>query len=150
MEKIWEIPMNLKVVETVLERMRHSHQMVIGRQVAENMTIERLIPYVTDEMVYRISTDVWAEKLVDDTIPVQVEQKYQWRTPAGWWQQFKQEWFPQWARDRWPVKWREDEVTLHTVKQVNIRQYLKYPENDHLFHNRLGRAVVYETVQVVG
>ena len=30
--------------------------------------------------------------------------KFKW--PATWWDAFKDRWYPQWARDRWPVRYK--------------------------------------------
>lgn len=50
----------------------------------------------------RIRRYVW-EQLVD---------RYSFEYPCDWWQHFKQRWFPQWARQRWPVRMQKKTVTV--------------------------------------
>ncbi len=39
------------------------------------------------------------------------------KTPANWWEHFKQRWFPRWALKRWPVlyEWHDAGVVLPKV-----------------------------------
>lgn len=140
-----EIPIR----EALLERIKHSNQKAIGRQLLYDMKLERYQSIMFDEMVYRLSTDVWAEKLVDDYIPVEVSGSVTVKRPSTWWQHFKQSHFPAWALTRWPVVYAEEDVCLTARRRVHVRQYLKYPGNDHVLAPNLGRAVICEMADVV-
>lgn len=141
-----EIPIR----EVLLERVRHSNQTTIGWQLVHDMRMEQYQPVMFDELVYRLSTDVWAEKLVDDYIDVEFGGEVVASCPETWWQHFKMAHFPQWALAQWPVVYKEKTLCVRETKKVHVRQYLKYPGNDHVLAPGLGRAVVLEMADVVG
>lgn len=35
--------------------------------------------------------------------------------PEDWWQAFKDRWFPEWAKQRWPVRWTRIHVTFREM-----------------------------------
>lgn len=49
-----------------------------------------------------------------------VRKTFEYKYPADWWQAFKERWFPDWAKKRWPVQY-----TTH-----KIDAFVLYPELD--------------------
>ena len=46
------------------------------------------------------------------------------KLPDGWWEAFKERWFPGWALKRWPVKWKRFVVTTrvyHCCPHLDVR-----------------------------
>jgi hypothetical protein len=41
------------------------------------------------------------------------------KIPADWWQAFKQRWFPEWLKARFPVEWAEIEA-IHKFPEVDV------------------------------
>lgn len=66
---------------------------------------EVIVNETTERMVWSIRQRVWGERVGTYTV------KY----PDGWFQFFKQSYFPQWALKRWPVKFHRDTLTFHAL-----------------------------------
>ena len=64
----------------------------------------------------------FSKRLVVDHLPGKTIQY-----PADWWEHFKFRWFPQWARKKYPIKWKTTEVNF----------LVKYPHYK-LSHSQLG------------
>jgi len=53
--------------------------------------------------------------------------------PVDWWQAFKDRWFPQWAKKRWPIKYND----------YAIEKWLTYPGIDYRVPDQETRLVVH-------
>lgn len=62
------------------------------------------------ELIMSMHTYVMA--MPDETI--EIHRQY----PADWWQAFKERWFPEWAKDRWPVCYERIDVSERRYKAV--------------------------------
>jgi hypothetical protein len=123
-----------QVVRRVLEMQRVTAASRVPAFIAHTarLDVERAM---LDELVYRLSAFVLADKFVDDVYTVTVN------VPASWWQHFKRDCLPQWWRNRWPVK--EEQIR----RRVEFMRYNTYPNASFaLPEERFGKPVVYETV----
>lgn len=80
-----------------------------------------------EEMIYHIERHVWAEDVGNIAISY----------PATWWDHFKARFFPRWALERWPVRWRSEERFITAYYPT-----FAPPENDKLGHARLEVAEI--------
>ncbi len=77
------------------------HGMAQDVQIYETEALER---YGRD--MATLITDVLAERR--DIIEIHE----QW--PEDWWQAFKDHWFPAWAKQRWPIRYKRVDVSRET------------------------------------
>jgi len=90
-----------------LDRMR----LVVVQYITEELAKQFAIPakveistmgsFMLDEIVLRVVQEVYGRELE------RVEVRY----PLDWWEAFKDRWFPAWAKARWPVRWKTEQIT---------------------------------------
>ena len=75
--------------------------------------------FSADALVLRMSGFIWSEHLQDETVTLVAEY------PATWWQHFKQRFYPEFAKRRWPVKMANINSS-HTFRTVALLPDFKY------------------------
>lgn len=69
--------------------------------------------------------------------------------PADWWEAFKDRWFPEWALDRWPVRYKR--IIIDQPIYSGVCPHIDAPQRTHLewiaSHARAEDVRRYETVQ---
>lgn len=84
---------------------------------------------ITDHLVVELSSYVLG--LEGKHLPHQTTQIF---VPASWWQHFKRDCFPAWARNRWPVKCTA--LPFVTV----LREYRVCPHGNYRFDHSQGKV----------
>jgi hypothetical protein len=80
---------------------------------APQIVAERVMNYFTDVVV------VW---------PVAKRQLLSYQWPLTWWDAFKERWFPEWAKGRWPVRYKRIRLDeLIAIRKDSIPVSEKYP-----------------------
>ena len=105
-----------------LEKLCFALQVPISEELID-VTIEFEDNWIIQAIVAEIRGAVWAEKLETKEV----------RYPSDWWQAFKEQYFPTWAKERWPVRY---EVVRFDVKALYPHLRLGIPSE------RSGGAVV--------
>ena len=95
--------------------------------------------YISQELMEHFAERAKVEVCCDigwmfDTIVLTVVQEVYGREidrieckwPANWWHAFKDRWFPEWAKKRWPVRWHKCSLT---AKELYPR--IAMPEREH-------------------
>jgi len=83
-----------------LERMKAVILYYVTEEMAElfanapKVTMHSYGKFIADEIVVRVKQDILGRELE------RIEAAY----PADWWEAFKDHWFPEWAKQRWPVR----------------------------------------------
>ena len=88
-----------------LEKFRLAVMMDISNELlfAEppDVKLETMVSWTTDMLRVGLMQAVWGKDVES--------KRASW--PDGWWQAFKERWFPPWAKRRWPVKYKWIEMT---------------------------------------
>lgn len=119
--------------DVTLERLKVTVQKVLTGHVLMTTELESCRNEVINDLVFRLKAELMAEKLEDRKQTVTFE------FPKSWWQHFKQEYFPKWLLNRFPVKLTSCEKT------VIFKRYATYPELPVVFPET-GRVVFKEYV----
>lgn len=107
----------------------------IGLHVRDRLELEQYQRHTLDGMVYKLSSAVLAEKLVDKRIERTHVFEHKVRYPRSWWQHFKQDvldktwltrWFVDWRPVRYETKYKREVARL----QADFTQWAKYPAAD--------------------
>ena len=84
--------------------------------------------FIKNRMTLLVHGYIWGESGKTQTI----------RYPATWWDAVKERWFPQWLLARYPVTYREHEISLKTlypdfkISMPHETRVLKYMVHDRL------------------
>jgi len=101
-----EIKYKEQVAKVVLLQARHViSQRELGQMFASSVKLD----FWTDQIGERLVTQLTA-KLLGNTVHIEkmpIESLYTKRFPETWWDHFKERWFPEWLKRRYPVKWTE-------------------------------------------
>ena len=126
MRKEDEEKVDVKVRELILEKLDLAVMECVNPQLLEDATIDIVTDCMFDDMLIQLRTFVYAEKL-DEVVR-------DWTAPIDWWQAFKDRWFPEWAKRRWPVRFNH--------QHVELKRYATFPENTYCWPKALGRRVI--------
>jgi hypothetical protein len=88
---------NYECEMVTLEKMHFAVRTHLSKYLVTNIRFSE-VPPTGDELVYQLTAAV-ATRTVE-------------KTPASWWQHFKQDCFPKWALKRWPVRYVKTEVVV--------------------------------------
>lgn len=61
--------------------------------------------FMADEIAVQLVQKVWGREI----------QRRKCKWPADWWQAFKERWYPDWAIDRWPIRYEEYVITAREL-----------------------------------
>ncbi len=104
-------PDQLPIRSAVFEKIRMYAEQSLALEypgVLQNMEMEARVDHMTRRLVLSLRS-VCCGKTVER---IDVEAKY----PADWWEAFKERWFPKWALQRWPVKYKTISVHRDVVR----------------------------------
>ncbi len=101
------------------------------------------ISYITGDFLkclyLELREDIWAEKLQD----TEKEVKFEFSYPAGWWQYFKQDYFPEWLLKRFPVI----KVEIKQWKTVQFQRFAAFPECQDTTERGRAKFVMHEYIK---
>ena len=100
--------------KVVLTKIHARYQDAMNRAMLNDEGFSVAVDAVADRIVTTAKFSVYGIKHPDET--------YQY--PENWVEAIKERWLPQWARKRWPVKYRVIVVTLREL-YPNIKPALK-------------------------
>lgn len=107
-----------------LERIPLQVEQMVSNTLMENalygvqgVKIERVTGIMSDRFAYQLRAYVLGERQEEFTIEY----------PADWWQAFKERWFPESCKRRWPVEYKRYEF-----KRFNIYPKMKYQVPDDM------------------
>lgn len=116
MSLLLENALNLEIKEIFLEWLRVQSRFHIPSQVLRTLKIEKQEDFLYNEMAFRLSAMIPAEKLRDETHTVTFQ------SPKTWWQHFKKQYVPAWLLKRFPVKYQIQQ------RNFEVKTYALYPE----------------------
>ena len=102
--------------ELVLEKIKFGLSRHISKAQLMDMKIERTEGFICDDIVFAIRGYLSGEKLR--------EEKRNWKIkyPSSWWQMFKEQYFPQWLINKFPIKY------IIKRRRVTFKVYELYPQ----------------------
>lgn len=89
---------------------------------------DEFLGYMRDEALYRLETEVWCERLQDETVTLKASAVEDVRVPSTWWQHFKRDCFPLWLLRKFPVHHVSIHVTVSAEKTYRFQTIAKLPE----------------------
>ena len=106
----------------------------IGTTIRQSLTEEVDSATARVAVIRKFRANILAKHLEDETFVVQ----YRYKTPASWWQMFKETymltWWLGWFVSRYPVKWQE-----HTAfENLLVERYAAFPEAN-VFPKNMGK-----------
>lgn len=105
-------------IETViLEKLQIASQQHLSKHALMGARVD-VVREAVDEMVVQLKAYVWSEQLDRQEI------KY----PRDWRQAFKERWFPDWAKRRWPVVYTHH---IFDLKAIYPDIKVSVPEHHH-------------------
>jgi hypothetical protein len=126
----------IPIEQVVLERLRYAVTGSLGAAAAADLRVSTYPEYLFDGLVYQLTVDVLAEKLVDEVLDGYFP------LPANGWQLFKEQHMPAWFIKRYPVK------TAWRTCRVEYKKHATYPRaNIVLPKDKFGRVVLRESVR---
>ena len=133
----------IEMRQIILEKMKIAGIQKIGRSTLEGMKTSNWWEGPSEDLVMRISSYMWAQRIVDDTY------EFEYKIPATWWQQFKREKFPLSWKLRWPVKYKTEKEVVKFVRYATYPMASIIPEkNKDFFVEKLGGfEVIKDSIQ---
>jgi hypothetical protein len=117
-------PAREAVTELVLSQLQVAVRQHFSGHALHHLRLEEIPQYLTDDLVWQLSTFLVAEDLsppprrVGLLKPMTFEYSFVIETPRSWWQMLKRDYLPQWVRNRWPVKYRKEHQRRKTQSWV--------------------------------
>lgn len=107
----------------------------IGLHTRSATELEAFKSEVLDGMVYRLTSTVLAEQVVDKTVSKTHTFEHKVVFPRSWWQHFKRDalaklWLTRWFVNWKPVKYETDYKRETMTLTANFKQYAKFPSAD--------------------
>lgn len=117
-----------------LDQLKLGTRKLLPRFIA-NTALFEVYEQTAEYMAMELRAYVLARKQVDEYHNAVLE------VPATWWQHLKQDYFPEWYKRRWPIRFTK------MVKRFRFERYDTYPEADFaISEERFGRPVLCEFV----
>lgn len=124
-----------------LERLRVGLEQHVGAHALESMRLEVVEDLLRNSFIYRLKTDILAEKLPPEK--VERSKTFTLDFPASSWQHFKQEhsesWWLRWLVQRRPIRYQALEQTATLT--VDLERYRTFPQCNYVFPKNLGPYV---------
>ncbi len=111
------------IKEIILEKVRFCAAQAINQNVADSLSASTYYDHIIDAIALQLKGWVLAEKLEDHIRTVRLVAEF--RYPATWWQMFKEQHFPSWLRDRFPVRYKTERQ--EKARKVSFKKYATYP-----------------------
>ena len=108
-----------------LEKFKYLIEMYITSDEFESImdnaevNVSQMASFLNDNLRVDIRGCIWGEDL--DAIEI--------KTPATWWDHFKESCFPEFAKNRWPVRYKTQTITTRAVYPK-----LSFPHEPHAIH----------------
>jgi hypothetical protein len=101
--------------EVKLERFKFAIQQVFDEQALfgepPRIDIQEHTRFMADQAIMTIRQNIWGLEV----------QRQECKWPADWWQAFKERWYPEWAKKRWPVRYEQYVITARELyPQVSL------------------------------
>jgi len=90
----------------------------------DTFTLEKLqIGFMQNISPYLLDADVNISERIGHNIECQIRgfiwadeaKRYVFKYPADWKEAFKERWFPKWAKRKWPVVYKNHEITARNI-----------------------------------
>ena len=104
--------------EFKLKLMEYQTQLRFGGFSFDSLTISKQKDLFSDELIYKVTVMIPAEDIKTDTRTLKLT------CPEGWWDAFKEHYFPAWLIKRYLIKYKTKEETV-TFTAYNL--YPKFP-----------------------
>jgi hypothetical protein len=108
------------VNQLMLEKVRVLSQERLSGQLLADLNFESYRDDILGDLVLRLSSYVMAE----ETNKIKRSLSY----PSNWWQMFKQQYFPEWLKEKFPVKTK--------TKSWTVRVMATYPKLPQVFKDQ--------------
>jgi hypothetical protein len=82
----------------------------------QQLKVDKHINYITDGIIYKVSTLIPAEDIKTEKHTITITY------PDGWWQAFKEEYFSNWLKKKFPVRY------VNKKETVTFEAYAIYPK----------------------
>jgi hypothetical protein len=97
-----------------LESFRYAISKAISNKLAMEADIRFLQDYFVDQTVMTIVQTIYGKQILE----------YHDKYPLDWWQAFKERWYPTWAKEKWPVKYKYiDYDVRELLPTINIPRH---------------------------
>jgi hypothetical protein len=143
----------------ILQRKAVASRYALSRDLMEHAKFDAW-QMAADQLMSTLKTYVMEQQLAPDVISVDLEKPWEAdvtftvKVPATWWQHLKKAKFPEWYRDRWPVRMTEVTASKHVTgtvrvqEEIRIERSLTYPDPSvKLPEAQWGRPVYVERVR---
>jgi len=100
----------------------------------QSLTIEKIESVVINGLVYKLKTEILAEEEPKE-LYVAV-----FKMCPTWWQQFKEEKFPKWLKQKFPVRW------IFAKKYLTIHREAWYPQLPVVFP-KCGKVILKDFIE---
>ena len=108
----------------LLEKIRVGLKTLVSPAVLSQMKFDQKYDPVTDKVMMELGMYLFSNKIHTETTKEDF--------PAGWFQGFKQSFFPDWLQRKFPVKYTQ---VFKEVKTIHVCPHLNYyTRNDEKFH----------------
>ena len=118
----------------LLDLLTSEASLVFDGHALVNLKIDKQYDYLLHSMKYRIHTMIPAENMKEETHTVSVEY------PDGWWNAFKEKYFPKYILHRFPVKYVTKKDT------VRFTAYMLYPKFPRVMRGSSERQFILKNV----
>ena len=107
------------VREVPLTRYTLSADQYASKAFAEQYRVDKREDEMLGGLRYSLVQYVWGEELKRQEV----------RYPADWWQAVKARWFPEWAKQRWPVRY-----TVEVMEARALYPLVSMPHQEHVIN----------------
>ena len=87
-----------------LEKIKFGMREVVSEQLLDS-NVDYLTNYLTNQVEYYIQGFIWGEE----------EKGYEFQYPSTWWEAFKERWFSDWAKNKWPVIYIKHVIDIKVI-----------------------------------
>lgn len=127
---------NKKDITKIDECIQHTLDILVSEKrftlsgyALRSLTVDRLEDYIHDVLLYSLHTLIPAENLKEETHTVTINY------PATWWQMCKEQYFSEWLKKRYPIRYNTKSET------VTFTAYNLYPKFPDVVPEKCGNAV---------
>jgi len=110
------------VEEVILHQIQYSCQTFLDGDALADMRLETRPDFVTNNLIASLRTGIWAEEVGKQS------KNIYFKAPENWWQMFKKEYFPEWLKEKFPVKEK------YHSRKVTMTVNIAYPKLPQRFH----------------
>ena len=111
----------IKINEVMLERLKLNHSVIISKD-AIGQAMKPIFNTLPDQDAINI--------LFRNYVASEVQKKIQIQYPKDWWNAFKERWFPNWLKWRYPVIYRKHDFSpkvLYPFMKISLPNERRFP-----------------------